>query len=327
MKHTPPRLMVQLATAIRIRNYSYRTEQAYCMWAKQYIRFHNITHPAEMGEAEVAAFLSHLTLNRNVAPNTQNQALNALNFLYTHVLGKPLQPIEGIVRAKKAQKLPIVLDRREIRALFRELDPPYWLLTGLMYGSGLRLMEALRLRVKDIDFNYKAIMVRDGKGSKDRVVTLPDELIAPIKLQLEHAHFLHDKDLADGYGRVELPFALQRKWPNADIDFQWQYVTPSQSRSQNPRTGEIGRHHVHEQSMQRRFKTAVKSSGIGKQATCHTLRHSFATHLLENGADIRTVQEQMGHSDIRTTQIYTHVLQRGGNAVVSPLGKTLGLDE
>lgn len=327
MKHTPPKLMEQMATAIRLRNYSYRTEQAYCMWARQYIRFHDITHPADMAETEVAEFLSHLTLDRNVAPNTQNQALNALNFLYSNVLGKPLQPITGIVRAKKSQKLPIVLDRQEIRALFRELEPPYWLLTGLMYGSGLRLMEALRLRVKDIDFSYRIIVVRDGKGGKDRVVTLPDVLIAPIELQLKQAQFLHNKDLADGCGRVELPYALKRKWPNADIDFQWQYLSPSQSRSHNPRTGELGRHHVHEQSMQRRFKAAVKSSGIGKHATCHTLRHSFATHLLENGADIRTVQEQMGHSDIRTTQIYTHVLQRGGNAVTSPLSEILGLND
>ena len=325
MKHTPPKLLDQLATAIRIRNYSYRTEQAYAMWVKQYIRFHNLKHPAEMAEAEVAAFLNHLTLEKNVAPNTQNQALNALNFLYTHVLGQPLESVHGIVRSKKSKKLPIVLDKDEIRQLFRELDPPYWLLTGLMYGSGLRLMEALRLRVKDIDFQYKAIVVRDGKGGKDRVVTLPEELIDPLKLQLEQTRFLHEKDLADGFGRVELPFALNRKWPNANVDFQWQYVTPSQVRSINPRTGDTGRHHVHEQSMQRQFKAAVKRAQIKKHATCHTLRHSFATHLLERGADIRTVQEQLGHSDIRTTQIYTHVLQRGGNAVLSPLSQILGL--
>lgn len=326
MKHNPPKLLDQLATAIRIRNYSYRTEQAYAMWIKQYIRFHGIKHPAQMGTDEVTDFLNYLTLQRNVAPSTQNQALNALNFLYTNVLNQPLESINGLIRSKKEKKLPIVLTQQEIRSLFKELEPPYWLLTGFMYGSGLRLMESLRLRVKDIDFHYRAIIVRNGKGGKDRVVTLPDELIDPIKLQLEQTQFLHKKDLADGFGRVEMPYALSRKWPNANTDFQWQYVTPSLARSPNPRTGEIGRHHVHEQSMQRRFKAAVKSAGIAKHATCHTLRHSFATHLLERGADIRTVQEQLGHSDVRTTQIYTHVLQRGGRAVLSPLSQILGLD-
>ena len=289
------------------------------MWAEQYIRFHQLKHPAEMAEREVSEFLSHLALDRNVSPNTQNQALNAINFLYKHVLNRPLESIEGIARAKKKQKLPIVLTPHEIRQLFVELQPPYWLLTGLMYGSGLRLMEALRLRVKDLDFTYRAILVRNGKGGRDRVVTLPDELIKPLKLQLEQTRFLHEKDLSDGYGRVELPYALKRKWPNADKTFEWQYVTPSQVRSENPRTGAIGRHHVHEQSMQRRFKAAVISAKIGKQATCHTLRHSFATHMLERGADIRTVQEQLGHSDVRTTQIYTHV--------VSPLSSILGMKD
>ena len=324
MKKKQPKLLDRLADEIRIRNYSLRTEQAYSMWIRQYIHFHKLTHPQEMGEAEVSEFLNHLSLDRGVAPNTQNQALNALKFLYRHVLDRQLEDIDGIVRSKKQQKLPIVMSQSEIRDVLRELELPYWLLAGLMYGSGLRLMEALRLRVKDLDFDYRAIMVRNGKGGKDRVVTLPDELIAPLKTQLEHTRFLHQKDLADGFGKVEMPYALKKKWPNANRDFQWQYVTPSWARSANPRTEEIGRHHVHEQSMQRKFKSAVVSSKVQKLATCHTLRHSFATHLLERGADIRTVQEQLGHADVRTTQIYTHVLQRGGRAVRSPLSEILG---
>ena len=327
MNNTPPKLLDQLAEAIRIRNYSYRTEQAYALWVKQYIRFHAMKHPKDMGEKEVGNFLSFLSLEKQVAPNTQNQALNALKFLYANVLHTPLEDVKGVVRSKKQQKLPIVLTREEIKRLLRELEPPYWLLACLMYGSGLRLMEALRLRVKDIDFDYKAIVVRNGKGGKDRVVTLPHELTSPLKLQLEQVRFLHRKDLADGYGRVELPYALSRKWPGADIDPQWQYVSPSTTRSHNPRTGKVGRHHVHEQSMQRRFKAAVRQARIGKAATCHTLRHSFATHLLESGADIRTVQEQLGHSDVRTTQIYTHILKSGGNVVVSPLSSIIGFDE
>ncbi|MFT7213452.1 MAG: integron integrase [Granulosicoccus sp.] len=327
MNSLRPKLLDQLADEIRIRNYSLRTEQAYSMWIRQYIRFHKLTHPQEMGEREVTQFSNHLSLDRGVSPNTQNQALNALKFLYRHVLDMPFEEVAGIVRSKKQQKLPIVMTQSEIRAVLREMEPPYWLLAGLMYGSGLRLMEALRLRVKDLDFDYRAIMVRNGKGGKDRVVTLPDELIAPLKIQLDQTRLLHRKDLADGFGRVELPYALKRKWPNADTDFQWQYVTPSWGRSVNPRTSEIGRHHVHEQTMQRRFKAAVGSSRISKLATCHTLRHSFATHLLERGADIRTVQEQLGHSDVRTTQIYTHVLQRGGRAVRSPLSEILGFGD
>lgn len=327
MSKTPPKLLDQLAEACRIRNYSFRTEQAYSMWARQYIRFHNMAHPRDMGEDEVAKFLTHLSINRGVSPNTQNQALNALNFLYRNVLNQPLEEVVGVVRSKKQQKLPTVLTQTEVRAVLKELEAPYWLLAALMYGSGLRLMESLRLRTKDIDFDYRAIMVRNGKGAKDRVVTLPDELVRPLLAQFSHAELLHQKDLADGYGRVELPHALKRKWPNADRDFQWQYAFPSFSRSKNPRSGEVGRHHVHEQSMQRKFKAAVLSSGIKKQATCHSLRHSFATHLLERGADIRTVQEQLGHSDVRTTQIYTHVIKRGGRAVRSPLSDIVGFTD
>lgn len=325
MNQNPPRLMDRLAQAIRIRNYSYRTEQAYRMWTKQYLRFNGMKHPETLGEFHVKQFLNHLAIDRNVSPSTQNQALNALNFLYREVLDRPLGKVTGIQHAKKAQKLPVVLSHEEIRALFRELEPPYWLLAGLMYGSGLRLMESLRLRIKDIEFNYRAIVVRNGKGGKDRVVTLPDELIPIIKLRMEETRFVHNKDLADGFGRVEMPYALARKWPNAHTDFQWQYLTPATGRSRNPRTSETGRHHLHEQSVQRRMKTAITAAGIQKSASCHTLRHSFATHLLESGADIRTVQEQLGHTDVRTTQIYTHVIKRGGNGVLSPLSRVLGV--
>ena len=293
MKPNSPRLLDQLASAIRVRNYSYRTEQAYRMWVKQYIRFHGVVHPKEMGASEVKQFIDHLALDRNVAAATQNQALNALNFLYKNVLGMPLEKINGIQRSKKPQKLPVVLSHAEIRKMFRELDPPYWHLAGLMYGSGLRLMESVRLRVKDIDFHYRAITVRGGKGNKDRVVTLPDELIAALTLQIQQTRFLHDKDLADGFGRVEMPYALARKWQNAHTSLEWQYLTPSKTRSTHPRTGEIGRHHIHEQSVQRQVKSAMHAAGLRKDASCHTLRHSFATHLLERGSDIRTVQEQL----------------------------------
>ena len=323
MKHNPPRLLDQLKNSIRVKNYSYRTEQAYSMWVKQFIHFHKLRHPNEMREPEIVEFLSHLALKRNVAPSTQNQALNALLFLYRHVLNIELKNLQSIVRAKKKQKLPVVLTANEVSRILVHLDHPYWLLACLMYGSGLRLMEGLRLRTKDIDFGYKALRVVNGKGNKDRIVTLPDELIQPLKVQIEQARLLHTKDLNDGFGQTVLPYALSKKYPNAASDFGWQYVFPSHKRSLNPQTGIEGRHHIHEQSLQRQVKKAVQISKINKPATCHAFRHSFATHLLERGADIRTVQEQLGHSDIRTTQIYTHVLNRGGLGVVSPLGAVL----
>lgn len=313
------KLLDQLRIAIRTRHYSYRTEQAYVMWTKQYIRFHNIQHPQNLNETDVSQFLSHLAVHRRVAPNTQNQALNALVFLYRNVLDSPLQEIKHIKRAAGPQKLPIVLSQDEIGRLLQQLPYPHWLLAALMYGSGLRLMEALRLRVKDFDFQYRAIRVIQGKGRKDRVVTLPDTLIAQIKQQLVHAEMVHQKDLADGFGRTILPYALERKYPNAAISFQWQFVFPANKRSKHPQSNKISRHHIHEQTLQRAIKKAVIQANICKPASSHSLRHSFATHLLERGADIRTVQEQLGHADVRTTQIYTHVLQRGGRGVISPL--------
>ena len=323
MNNTSPRLLDLLAEAIRRKHYSYRTEQAYAMWAKQFIRFHDIRHPNEMGEPEVEQFLSHLALNRNVSPATQNQALNALIFLYRHVIGRPLGNLNGVTRAKRRQKLPVVLTAKEIIKVLSFLDHPYWLLSCLMYGSGLRLMEVLRLRIKDLEFEYKSIRVLNGKGGKDRIVTLPDELVAPLKVQIEHARILHRKDLADGLGKTTLPYALARKYPKASQEFAWQFLFPSHKTSLHPQTGQRGRHHIHEQSLQRAVKRAVKLAQIDKQATCHSFRHSFATHLLERGADIRTVQEQLGHTDIRTTQIYTHVLNRGGLGVISPLSQIL----
>jgi len=309
----------EVHTAIRLRHYSIRTEKCYVDWVKRYILFHSKRHPAEMGDEEVRQYLTHLAINRNVSPSTQNQALNALNFLYKVVLNKPLGKSIGFTYAKKKQKLPVVLTKEEVRTLLRELDGHYWLAACLMYGSGLRLMECMRLRVMHLEFDRHAIRVIDGKGGKDRVVTLADDIVQPLKSHLVQVRSVHEKDLNDGFGEVYLPHALARKYPNAPKEWAWQYVFPASKRSVDPRSGVIRRHHFDEQSMQRAIKQAVRDAGIEKPATCHSLRHSFATHLLESGADIRTVQEQLGHKDVSTTQIYTHVINRGGNAVVSPL--------
>jgi integron integrase len=314
----------QVRTAIRMRHYSIRTEKAYVDWIKRFILFHGRRHPKELGDAEVTAFLSHLAVAGKVSASTQNQALNALCFLYKHVLERPLGELNGAVRAKRSQKLPVVLSSAEIAALLRNLDGVYWLIACLLYGSGLRIMEAVRMRTKDLDFEHKAIIVRDGKGSKDRLVTLADELVLPLRRHLGSVKTLHEKDLADGFGAVYLPHALARKYPNAPRQWAWQYCFPAAKRSVDPRSGAVRRHHLGEKSLQNAVKSAIRKAGIEKPASCHTLRHSFATHLLERGMDIRTVQEQLGHKDVRTTQIYTHVLQRGGNAVLSPLGAVLG---
>jgi integron integrase len=314
----------EVRSAVRVRHYSLRTEDAYLGWIKRFILFHGKRHPGEMGEAEVGAFLTDLAVRGRVAPATQNQALNALVFLYKVVLGRPLAGIEGVVRAKRPQRLPVVLTVEEVQRLLRHLSGTHWLVACLLYGSGLRLMESVRLRVKDLDFDHRAILVRDGKGAKDRVVTLADGLVAPLRQQLGHARMLHDKDRADGFGAAHLPFALERKYPNASRGWHWQSVFPSRNRSSDPRSGSERRHHIDESSVQKAIKSAVRQSGIAKPASCHTLRHSLATHLLERGMDIRTVQEPLGHRDVRTTQIYTQVLGRGGSAVVSPLNALLG---
>lgn len=313
----------QVREAIRVRHYSLRTEKTYTDWIVRFIHFHNRRHPAQMGEAEVGAFLTHLAVALGVSASTQNQALNALSFLYRYVLEDPLENLQGVVRARRPERLPVVLTPDEVARLIQCIDGVYWLPACLMYGSGLRLMEAVRLRTKDIDFDHRAIVVRHGKGGKDRVVTLPDELIIPLKRQLQSVRLMHDKDLADGRGEVWLPFALERKYPQAGFEWAWQYLFPASRRSADPRTGVERRHHIDASALQRAVRLAVRKAGIEKPASCHTLRHSFATHLLERGMDIRTVQEQLGHSDIRTTQIYTHVLKRGGAAVLSPLGAIL----
>lgn len=312
-----------VAESIRLKHYSRATEKSYVGWTKRFILYHGKRHPGEMGAGEVKEFLSYLALKRNVSPSTQNQAFNALMYLYRYVLDSPIEGLEGTVRARKKQKIPVVLTHAEVGNVLKGLCGHYWLAACLMYGSGLRLMECLRLRVMNIDFNQRAIYIHNGKGGKDRVVTLSDELIVPLQRHLANRRQLHDNDLADGFGSVYLPYALARKYPNAATEWGWQYVFPSSRRSVDPRSGVERRHHFDEKAIQRSVKKAIRKAGIHKPASCHTLRHSFATHLLERGADIRTVQEQLGHKDVRTTQIYTHVLNRGGNAVVSPLGSVL----
>jgi integron integrase len=324
MEDDKPRLLDQVRQQIRLRNYSIRTEAAYSEWIKRYIRFHKYRHPLEMGVAEVEAFLSHLAVTRNVAAATQNQALAALLFLYKEVLKVELPWLEGVVRAKKPAHLPVVLTREEVARVLAEMSGVHGLVAHLLYGAGLRLLEALRLRVKDVEFSRGEILVRDGKGQKDRVTMLPRSVLVDLQQQLQRVSALHQQDLAEGFGRANLPFALARKYPNAAAEWGWQFVFPSANRSQDPRGSGIYRHHLHEKTIQRAVREAVRRAQVLKPATPHTLRHSFATHLLEAGQDIRTVQELLGHADVKTTQIYTHVLNRGGLGVISPLDRALG---
>lgn len=315
----------RVRAAVRVRHYSMRTEQTYVYWVRRFIHFHQRRHPKQMGEREVAAFLSDLALNAQVAPATQNQALNALVFLYGVVLERPLGDLAGVVRAKDKQRLPVVLSVEEVARVLAQLPDRVWLPACLQYGSGLRLMESVRLRVKDLDFEHRAVLVRDGKGGKDRVVTLPDELIGPLERHLAARRTLFERDRAEGNAAAWLPHALARKYPAAPQEWGWQYVFAADQVTTDPRSGLRYRHHLDEQRVQRAVRRAVVGARIAKPASCHSLRHSFATHLLERGADIRTVQEQLGHRDIRTTQIYTHVLKRGGLAVKSPLAAVLAL--
>jgi len=314
----------QVASVIRTKHYSIRTERAYIDWIRRFILFHGKRHPREMGEREVAAFLTHLAVERNVAASTQNQALNALVFMYREVLDRPLSPdIKGIAPAKTPRRLPVVLTPAEVHRLLAELEGRQWLVACLLYGSGLRLIESLRLRVMDLDFDRRSLFVRNGKGGKDRVVTLADELVVPLQRHLHGVKACHERDLEAGFGCVHLPHALARKYPGACREWGWQYVFPASRRSLDPRTGNERRHHIDASVIQKAIHAAVRRAGIHKKASCHSLRHSFATHLLERGMDIRTVQEQLGHKDVRTTQIYTHVLNRGGLAVRSPLSGLL----
>lgn len=310
-----PRLQEQMHQAMRARHYSRRTEDVYWCWIKRFIRFHGMRHPAEMGPDEINEFLSDLAVTHHVSGSTQTQALCALLFLYRYYEFGEFD----IVRARKQRRLPVVLTRDEVRAVLAELDGQAWLVASLLYGSGLRLMECLRLRVQDIDFGRGELTVRDGKGGKDRVTVLPDALRGPLRDQLERARAVHAKDLVDGWGRVELPAALERKYPGASREWRWQWVFPQERRWANASTREQGRHHVHETIVQRAVKDAVRRAGVQKNAGCHTLRHSFATHLLESGYDIRTIQELLGHRSLNTTMIYTHVLNRGGAGVKSPM--------
>jgi integron integrase len=316
-----PRLLEQMRDQIRVKHYSIRTELVYCEWAKRFIRFHHFRHPAEMGAAEVEAFLSDLAVRKNVSASTQNQALAALLFLFKQVLKLDLPWLGEVVRAKKPSRLPVVLSLEEVQKTLAQLEGEIWLAANLLYGSGMRLMEVIRLRIKDVDFNRVEILVRDGKGMKDRVTVLPRCLVAPLKQHLALVKARHNAELKAGRGDVYLPFALERKYPNGPWDWSWQYVFPASCLSVDPRSGKTRRHHLDEKRVQRAFKSAIRRAGIVKLATPHTLRHSFATHLLESGQDIRTVQELLGHSDVKTTMIYTHVLNRGGLAVLSPLDR------
>ncbi len=319
------RLMDQVKTAIRVRHYSRKTEKAYCYWIRFFIRFHHLRHPMEMSEPEISAFLNFLAVNRKVSASTQNQAFNALVFLYKQVLEKPFENINGVVRAKQSRRIPVVFSREEIRAIFCRLDQPYHLIASLLYGSGLRLMEALRLRLKDIDFERLAIIVRSGKGGKDRVTIIPEHLVPDLRRAMERVHAFHQQDLADGYGEVQMPYALARKYPAEARSLHWQLLFAAPRLSVDPVSGQRRRHHLYETSMQRAVKQAIQRAQVHKKGSCHTFRHSFATHLLEDGYDIRTVQDLLGHKDVKTTQIYTHVLQRGGNAVRSPLTRMQGM--
>lgn len=314
-----PRLLDQVRERCRVKHYSLRTEQAYTHWIRRYILFHGKRHPRDMGAPQVEAFLTHLAVQEDVAPSTQNQALAGILFLYRDVLGIELPWLDGVTRAKKPPRLPVVLNRDEVRALLAQLDGVNWLLASLMYGSGLRLMEALRLRVKDVDLERREVTVREGKGGKDRRTMLPGTLVEPLTRQREKVAAIHALDRDNNLAAVYLPHALSRKYPNAGKELAWQFLFPASQPGIDPRSGIRRRHHLHESAVQRAIKGAVRAAGILKPASSHTLRHSFATHLLEDGYDIRTVQELLGHSDVRTTQIYTHILNRGGLAVRSPL--------
>lgn len=318
-KNTPPKLLDQVRERIRVKHYSIRTERQYVQWIKRFILYHGKRHPQEMGMAEVEAFLTHLAVEGKVSASTQNQALSALLFLYKEVLLIDLPWLNNVVRAKQPQRLPNVLTRTEVRAVLVRMSGIHGLMANLLYGTGMRLMECVRLRVKDVDFERGEILIRDGKGAKDRVTMLPESLKASLQAHLQQRRALFDDDARLGKASVYLPDALERKYPNASTEWAWQYIFPSGSYSFDPRSGVERRHHIDEKLLQRAMKKAVQASGIAKPATPHTLRHSFATHLLDSGYDIRTVQELLGHKDVQTTMIYTHVLNKGGRGVRSPL--------
>lgn len=312
--------MQDLRGAIRVRHYSLRTENSYIKWVQKFLQFYRLQNPRSLGEQQINTFLSHLAVHENIAASTQNQALCAIIFFFKNVLDKEVGDL-SLIWAQKSRKIPVVLSRDEVKSLLSHLDNEYKLMALLMYGAGLRLLEVLRLRIKDVDFNYKQLLIRDAKGHKDRVTPLPESTVSLLEHQIKHVEQLHKKDLSDGYGSVYLPYALDRKYPNAEYELKWQYVFPAFRISKDPRSGQYQRHHLHESVLQKIIKQAVRKAGIQKPATSHTLRHSFATHLLEDGYDIRTVQELLGHNSVETTMIYTHVIQKGGRAVKSPADK------
>ena len=313
-----PKLLDQVRAAIRTKHYSIRTEESYASWIKRYIIFHNKKHPKDMGEKEINEFLSHLAVKENVSASTQNQALCAIIFLYKHVLKIDIGDLEEMVWAKKPIKEPVVFTQSEAEKILDKLNGKYWLMAMFLYGSGLRLLECLRLRIKDIDFDYKSVTVRDGKGQKDRTTMLAKKIVDPLKKHIKNIKELHEKDLANGYGSVYIPNALEKKYPNIAREFGWQYLFPATQLSIDPRSGIKRRHHLDESVLQKAVKQAIRKTGITKHASCHTFRHSFATHLLQRDQDIRTVQELLGHSSVETTEIYTHILKRGGLGVKSP---------
>jgi integron integrase len=315
------KLLDKLRNRIRARHFSLRTEQTYVQWVKRFILFHHKRHPSEMGAKEINEYLTFLAVKTNVAAATQNQALNAIIFFYREIIGREIPDIGEFIRAKTMKRLPVVLNKDEVHKLLNQLEGKYKLMAGLLYGAGLRLLECLRLRDKDIDFHFNQITIHDAKGHKDRITILPSTFKDALQLQIRAVKIMHQQDLQNGYGSVYLPYALERKYKNTATDFCWQYVFPADSLPTDPRSQVRRRHHLSESILQKVVKQAVHRADIRKPASCHTLRHSFATHLLENGYDIRTVQELLGHQDVRTTMIYTHVLNRGGLGVKSPIDK------
>jgi len=313
-----PRLLDEVKSHIQTRHYSRRTEKSYVSWILKYIYFHNKTHPAKMGENEINQFLTYLATDKHVSASTQNQALSAILFLYKWVLNRELGDFGHVIRAKKTRKIPVVFTRSEVRAIINCMTGTNKLMVMLLYGSGLRLMECLRLRIKDLDFGNTQLVIRDGKGEKDRVTLLATNIVPQLKRHLKQVRKTHNSDLEMGYGKVSLPYALERKYPNASSEWHWQYVFPSLKLSKDPLSGKTKRHHLHESVLQRAVKAAVKKAGICKHGGCHTFRHSFATHLLEDGYDIRTIQDLLGHKSLETTMIYTHILNQGPMAVKSP---------
>jgi integron integrase len=322
----PAKLLDQFREQIRLKQYSPRTEKTYIHWVRQYILFHNKRHPRELGVPEINQFITHLVVQRKASASTQNQALSAILLLYRNLLRIELDETAlNFVRPKKGKRVPTVLSKAEARAIIANLIGPYKLMVQVMYGSGLRLMECLRLRVKDIDFDNHRLLVFDGKGGDDRVTMLPDSLIGPLRQQLEAVRVIHQKDLDAGFGSVVMPYGLDKKYPAAHKQWIWQYVFPASTVSPDPADGKMRRHHIHETALQRAIRVAVRAAKVDKRVTPHTFRHSFATHLLQNGYDIRTVQELLGHKDVKTTMIYTHVLQRGrpaASAEVQPAGRS-----